>query len=55
MPGPPRGGWGWASFSPRYLDLGPIGMGGMGEVRRVRDRELNRVLAMMIIHPRWME
>ena len=35
----------------RYEDLGPIGMGGMGEVRRVRDVELNRVLAMKIVHP----
>ena len=33
----------------RYDDLGPIGIGGMGEVRRVRDRELNRVLAMKVI------
>jgi eukaryotic-like serine/threonine-protein kinase len=33
----------------RYDDLGPIGAGGMGEVRRVRDRELNRVLAMKVI------
>jgi eukaryotic-like serine/threonine-protein kinase len=30
----------------RYIDLGQIGRGGMGEVRRVRDRRLNRVLAM---------
>lgn len=34
----------------RYEDLGPIGRGGMGEVRRIRDRELNRSLAMKIIH-----
>jgi eukaryotic-like serine/threonine-protein kinase len=33
----------------RYDDLGPIGAGGMSEVRRVRDRELNRVLAMKVI------
>ena len=33
----------------RYDDLGPIGSGGMGEVRRVRDRELNRVLAMKLV------
>ncbi|MEZ4318576.1 MAG: SUMF1/EgtB/PvdO family nonheme iron enzyme [Myxococcota bacterium] len=37
-------------FSRRYDDLGPLGQGGMGEVRRVRDRELNRVLAMKILH-----
>ena len=35
----------------RYEDLGLIGIGGMAEVRRVRDRQLNRVLAMKIIHP----
>jgi serine/threonine protein kinase len=29
----------------RYEDLGLLGQGGMGEVRRVRDRELNRVVA----------
>ena len=33
----------------RYDDLGLLGVGGMGEVRRVRDRELNRVLAMKVI------
>ncbi len=40
----------WPRIGSRYLDLGPIGEGGMGEVRRVRDLELNRVLAMKIIH-----
>ena len=34
----------------RYEDLGPIGMGGMGEVRRVRDRRLGRTLALKTIH-----
>ncbi|MCB9678170.1 MAG: SUMF1/EgtB/PvdO family nonheme iron enzyme [Alphaproteobacteria bacterium] len=34
----------------RYDDLGLIGHGGMGEVRRVRDRELNRVLAMKVVN-----
>lgn len=29
----------------RYADLGLIGQGGMGEVRRARDRELNREIA----------
>ena len=33
-------------------DLGPIGRGGMAEVRRVRDIELNRTLAMKTVHPR---
>ena len=34
-----------------YEDLGVLGIGGMGEVRRIRDRSLNRTLAMKIIHP----
>jgi serine/threonine-protein kinase len=33
----------------RYYDLGLLGRGGMGEVRRVRDRVLDRVLAMKIL------
>lgn len=33
----------------RYEDLGLIGVGGMGEVRRVRDRQLDRTLAMKVI------
>ena len=35
---------------PRYDDLGPIGSGGMGEVRRVRDRRLGRRLALKTLH-----
>lgn len=35
----------------RYVDLGSIGVGGMGEVRRVYDRELNRTLAMKSMLP----
>ncbi|MCP5065505.1 MAG: protein kinase, partial [bacterium] len=35
----------------RYEDRGAIGEGGMGEVRRVRDRKFNRELAMKIIKP----
>jgi len=35
----------------RYEDLGLLGIGGMGEVRRVRERDLNRTLAMKIIKP----
>ena len=34
----------------RYDDLGELGVGGMGEVRKIRDRTLNRTLAMKIIH-----
>jgi serine/threonine protein kinase/formylglycine-generating enzyme required for sulfatase activity len=41
---------GSALIAGRYLDLGPIGSGGMGEVRRVRDVALNRVLAMKVAH-----
>ena len=33
----------------RYEDLGPLGEGAMGEVRRVRDRDLNRTMAMKVI------
>ena len=35
--------------SERYTDLGLIGQGGMAEVRRVRDHQLDRDLAMKII------
>ncbi len=34
----------------RYEDLGTIGKGGMGQVRRVLDRDLKRVVAMKIGH-----
>ena len=34
----------------RYEDLGRLGMGGMGEVRRVRDRYLGRTLALKTLH-----
>jgi len=37
------------SEAERYVDLGPIGIGGMGEVRRVRDMALNRAMAMKIM------
>lgn len=39
----------------RYEDLGVLGVGGMGEVRRVRDKELNRTLAQKIIHPKMLK
>ncbi len=35
---------------PRYDDLGLLGVGGMGEVRRVRDRRLGRTLALKTLH-----
>ena len=35
----------------RYVDLGLLGEGGMGEVRKVRDEVLNRNVAMKIVHP----
>ena len=37
------------AVEPRYEDLGFLGQGGMGEVRRVRDHDLGRTLAMKII------
>ncbi|MBM76750.1 MAG: hypothetical protein CMK59_15185 [Proteobacteria bacterium] len=39
----------------RYLDFGLLGMGGMGEVRKVKDEDLMRTLAMKIIHPELMK
>ncbi len=38
----------------RFHDIGPIGTGGMGEVRRALDRDLNRVVALKIIRPELM-
>ncbi len=34
----------------RYQDLGLLGKGGMGEVRRVHDRKLGRILALKTLH-----
>ncbi|MFT7519619.1 MAG: serine/threonine protein kinase/formylglycine-generating enzyme required for sulfatase activity [Kiritimatiellia bacterium] len=48
----------WHTPEERYEDRGLIGLGGMGEVRKVLDRQLNRTVAMKIIraefkdHPR---
>jgi eukaryotic-like serine/threonine-protein kinase len=39
----------WRAAGPRYEDIGLIGQGGMGEVRRVWDRYLKRKLAMKIL------
>ena len=41
--------------STRYQDLGVLGSGGMGVVRRVFDRDLNRMLAMKILRPELMK
>ncbi|MCB9766084.1 MAG: SUMF1/EgtB/PvdO family nonheme iron enzyme [Alphaproteobacteria bacterium] len=35
----------------RYDDLGRIALGGMGEIRRARDFQLNRVIAMKVLRP----
>ena len=35
----------------RYEDMGTLGVGGMAEVRRVRDPVLNRVMAAKMMHP----
>lgn len=47
-PPPPRP----ASLPEPYEDLGRIGIGGMGEVFRVRDPRLNRTLALKVLHER---
>jgi serine/threonine-protein kinase len=39
----------WKQADWRYIDLGLIGRGGMGEVRRVHDRYFGRTLAMKIL------
>jgi eukaryotic-like serine/threonine-protein kinase len=39
----------------RYVDNGLLGLGGMGEVRRVKDLMLNRMIAMKSMHPQFME
>jgi eukaryotic-like serine/threonine-protein kinase len=40
------------SLNDRYDDLGILGIGAMGEVRKVLDHTLKRTLAMKIIHPK---
>jgi formylglycine-generating enzyme required for sulfatase activity/tRNA A-37 threonylcarbamoyl transferase component Bud32 len=42
-------GFGTPLAADRYEDLGALGWGGMGEVRRVRDRNLGRTVAMKIV------
>ena len=42
-------------FDQLFEDLGPIGAGGMGEVRRVRERSLGRILAMKVIQARLLD
>ena len=37
----------------RYQDLGLLGRGGIGEVRRVYDPELRRTVALKLLHPQW--
>lgn len=39
----------------RFQDLGLLGRGGMSEVRRVRDLDLNRTMAIKIINPWFLE
>jgi hypothetical protein len=48
---PAVGGGNEAGREARFEDLGLLGQGGMGEVRRMRDRDLGRTLAMKLIDP----
>lgn len=43
--------WHLTGLPDRFEDLGPLGRGGMGEVRRVRDRRLERVMALKVLLP----
>ena len=42
--------WSVTEDASRYEDRGPIGRGGVGEVRRVFDKKLQRVVAMKTLH-----
>ncbi|MCB9743832.1 MAG: SUMF1/EgtB/PvdO family nonheme iron enzyme [Alphaproteobacteria bacterium] len=44
------GAAGGPALPERYEDLGPLGRGGMGEVRRVRDRHVGATLALKILN-----
>ena len=48
---PPSG----ALIADRYVDLGLLGRGGMGEVRRVHDQVLGRVVAIKLLRPELVE
>ncbi|MCB9758439.1 MAG: SUMF1/EgtB/PvdO family nonheme iron enzyme [Alphaproteobacteria bacterium] len=51
LPPPPEAPTEPAAAAERYRDLGPLGEGGMGEVRRVWDNVLERAMAMKLIRP----
>ena len=40
-----------AQENDRYEDMGVLGQGGMGQVRKVKDKRLGRVVAMAIMRP----
>ena len=49
-------GNGWSALlGDRYRDLGPLGVGAMGEVRRVYDRQLRRVVAMKTLRSKLLD
>ena len=43
----------YVSAEDRYSDLGLIGKGGMGEIRRAYDTQMQRMVAIKVLHTRW--